>query len=105
MCLMQLTPLESRASSTCKDRARTLSLLSEKKYVTNKKVSEEGGRKKIKYVVKLILFYTIIRCYITFKKRGNQRELNSNLKHDSQALKPLRYTALLEKGPNKRVYK
>jgi hypothetical protein len=30
-----------------------------------KKVSEEGVRKKIKFVVKLILFYMNIRCYIT----------------------------------------
>ena len=55
-------------------------------------------------MVKLILFYMNIRCYITLKK-GNQRERNPSLLRGSQALKPLRYNALLEKGPNKKVYK
>ena len=45
-----------------------------------------------------------IRCYITLKK-GNQREPNPRLLRGSQALKPMRYKALLEKRPNKRVYK
>ena len=45
-----------------------------------------------------------IRCYITLKS-GNQQELNPSLQRGSQALKPLRYTALLEKGPKERVYK
>ena len=45
-----------------------------------------------------------IRCYITLKK-GNPWKPNPSHQHGSQALKPLRYTALLEKGPNKRVYK
>ena len=46
-----------------------------------------------------------IRCYITFFKKANRREPNPSLQRGSQALKPLRYTALLEKDPNKRVYK
>ena len=46
-----------------------------------------------------------IRCYITLIKKGNQREPNPTLQHGSQALKPLRCTTLLEKCPNKRVYK
>ena len=51
---------------------------------------------KIKFVVKLILYDMKIRCYITLKK-GNQREQNPSLLRGSQALKPLRYNALLEK--------
>ena len=38
------------------------------------KVSEEGVRKKIKFVVKLILFYMNIHCYITFKKTPSGTE-------------------------------
>ena len=58
-------------------------------------------------MVKLILFYMKIRCYITLKKfkKGNQREPNPSLMLGSQALKPLRYKALLQKCPNKRLYK
>ena len=37
-----------------------------------------------------------IRCYITLKK-GNQQEPNPSLLRGSQALKPLRYNALLKK--------
>ena len=37
--------------------------------------------------------------------KSNQREPNPSLLRGSQALKPLRYNALLEKRPNKTVYK
>ena len=45
-----------------------------------------------------------ICCYITFKK-VTKREPNPSLLRGGQALKLLLYNALLEKGPNKRVYK
>ena len=99
---MQLTTFESRASSTRKDRASTLCLLSEYTLQTKKYLKRE--LEKIKFVVKLNLFDMNIRCYITLKK-VNQREPNPSLLRGSQALKPLRYNALLEKRPNKRVYK
>ena len=48
-----------------------------------------------------------IRCILHKKtlKKENQQEPNPSLLRGSQALKPLRYNALLEKRPNKRVYK
>ena len=51
-----------------------------------------------------------IRCYITLKKKkerkkGNQWEPNPSHLRGSQALKPLCYNTLFEKGLNKRVYK
>ena len=96
---MQHITFESRASSTRKDRASTLCLLSE--YVT-KKVSEEGVRKKIKFVVKLILFYMNIRCYITFKKKetnGNRSLVSSVVdRHLSPCATPRFSKNFLKKG-------
>ena len=56
--------------------------------------------------INLILHEYTLLHYI--KKKGiqqePQQESNPSLLRGSQALKPLRYNALLEKGPNKRVY-
>ena len=47
----------------------------------------------------------VVVLHLKILKKGKQREPNPSLQRGSQALKPLRYNALLEKGPNKRVYK
>ena len=47
----------------------------------------------------------VVILHKEIKKIGNQQEPNPSLLRGSQALKPLRYNALLEKGPNKREYK
>ena len=101
---MQLTTFESRHRQ--RGKIGLALFVYYQNIVTNKKYLKRE-LEKIKFVVKLILFYMNVRCYIKFKKKKkeNQREPNPSLRHGSQALKQLHYTALLEKSPNKRLYK
>ena len=56
-----------------------------------------------KFMVKFnLILHTLIYIYIYIKR---QRELNPSLQHSSEALKPLRYTVLLENRTNETVYK